>query len=130
LRALLIRHPHIDNILAGRKTWEMRGSRTLVRETVGLIASGSGKVIGVCDLVDCVGPLTEEQFRKNAKKAGIRPSEAQLGWYRQTYAWVLKKPLLLKRPVPYEHPSGAIIWVKLDDKVARNIVKQLPAGRS
>ena len=125
LRALLIRHPHIDKILDGKKTWEIRGSRTLVRETIGLVASGSGTVIGVCDVNDCVGPLTPEQFRKNAKRAGMRPSEAELGYYRQTYAWVLEKPRLLKKPVPYEHPPGAIIWVTLDETVEREILKQL-----
>ena len=82
MRALLIRHPHIDKILEGTKTWEIRGSRTLFRERIALVASGSGTVVGVCDLVDCVGPLTPEQFRTNAKKAGMRPSEAHaaLDW--------------------------------------------------
>lgn len=125
MRALLIRHPHIDNILAGKKKWEIRGSRTSVRETIALVASGSGTVIGVCDLVDCIGPLTANQFRRNAMKAGMRPSEAALGYYRQTYAWVMAKPRRLKQPVPYEHPAGAVIWVKLDCKVEREIRKQL-----
>src|ERR1017187_7955597 len=114
MRALLIRHPWIDMILDGGKTWEIRGSRTSVRCQIALIASGSGTVVGVCDLVDCIGPLTANQFRTNAKKAGMRPSEATLGWYRQTYAWVMAKPRRLKHPVPYEHPSGAVIWVRLD----------------
>ena len=125
LRALLIRHPHIDKILNGKKCWEIRGSRTSVNGQGGLIASGSGTVVGACDLVDCVGPLTAEQFRKNAKKAGMLPSEAELGWYRQTYAWVLENSRMLKRPVPYQHPSGAVIWVRLDAKVERKIRKQL-----
>jgi hypothetical protein len=127
LRALLIRHPWIDLILEGNKSWEMRGSRTSVRETIGLIPSGSGTIIGVCELVECHGPLTAEQFRKNAKKAGMRPSEAKLGWYRQTYAWVLETPRILKRPVPYRHPSGAVIWVKLSGRVERNVLEQLSA---
>jgi hypothetical protein len=100
MRALLIRRPWIDLILGGQKTWEIRGARTAIRGQIGLIASRSGTVIGVCDLVDCVGPLTAEQFRKNAKKAGMRPSEATLGYYRQTYAWVLEKPRLLKQSLP------------------------------
>jgi len=125
LRALLIRHPWIDLILDRKKTWEIRGARTSVRGRIGLIASRSGTVIGVCDLVDCIGPLTAEEFRKNAKKAGMRPSEATLGYYRQTYAWVLEKPRLLKQPVPYQHPSGAIIWVRLGARVEREISKRL-----
>ena len=89
MRALLIRHPHIDKILDCDKTWEIRGSRTNIRGPIALVASGSGTVIGVCELVDCIGPLTANSFRKNAAKAGMRPSEATLGGYRQTYAWVL-----------------------------------------
>ena len=125
MRALLIRHPWIDMILDGGKTWEIRGSRTSVRCQIALIASGSGTVIGVCDLVDCVGPVTAAEFRKNAKKAGMRPSEAVLGYYRQTFAWVVERPLKLKRPVPYEHPPGAIIWVRLGPAVEKEIKAQV-----
>jgi hypothetical protein len=55
----------------------------------------------------------------------MRPSEARLGWYRQTYAWVMGKPRYLKHAVPYQHPSGAVIWVRLDAKVERKILKEL-----
>jgi hypothetical protein len=125
LRALLIRHPHIDKILDGQKTWEIRGSRTNIQGRIALVASGSGKVIGVCNLVESIGPLTASSFRKNAAKAGMRPSEANLGGYRQTYAWVLANPKRLKKPVAYKHPSGAIIWVNLDRGVERKILDQL-----
>jgi hypothetical protein len=59
LRALLIRHPWIDMILDGQ-TWEIRGARTSIGGRIGLIASRSGTVIGICDLIDCIGPLTAE----------------------------------------------------------------------
>src|ERR1700681_3688673 len=98
MRALMIRHPHIDRILEGKKTWEIRRQKTLIRETIGLIASGSGTIIGVCELKDCKGPLTQEQFYENAKKAGILPNQAQLGNWR-LYAWVVKEPRILNRPV-------------------------------
>ena len=32
-RALLVRHPWIDMILDGKKTWEIHGSRTGIKET-------------------------------------------------------------------------------------------------
>jgi hypothetical protein len=105
------------------------GPELTFRETIALIPSRSGTVIGVCDLVDCMGPLTAEQFRKNAKKAGMRPGEAKLGSYRQTFAWLLEKPRMLKWPVPYRHPSGAVIWVRLGGRVEREILEQLPARR-
>lgn len=125
IRALLIRHPWVGMILSGRKIWEIRGSRTAIRGTIGLIPSGSGTIAGVCEIVDCIGPLTAAVFRKNAVKAGMRPSRAPLGRYRKTYAWVLAKPRYLKKPVPYKHPSGAVIWVNLDGKVERAIREQL-----
>jgi predicted kinase len=121
MRALLIRSPHIEKILDGKKIWEIRGSRTDVREQVGLVRSGSGTIIGVCDVVDCIPILTDEQSRRNARKAGSKPSEVSLGYYKNTFAWVLANPQYLKAPVPYKHPTGAIIWVKLDAQVEKAV---------
>jgi hypothetical protein len=121
MRALLIRSPHIEKILDGTKTWEIRGSRTNIRGPIGLIRSRSGMVVGVCDVVDCLGPLTPEQFRKNARKAGLIKSEAELGFYNRTFAWVLANARYLEVPVPYKHPSGAVIWVKLPAQTERSV---------
>uniref|UniRef100_Q027X5 ASCH domain-containing protein n=1 Tax=Solibacter usitatus (strain Ellin6076) TaxID=234267 RepID=Q027X5_SOLUE len=93
-------------ILDGLKTREIRGARTSVRGRVGLIASRSGTVIGVCDLVDCVGPLSADEFRMNAKKAGMKPTEATLGYYCQTFAWVVKNACRLERPLPISTSFG------------------------
>jgi len=90
-----------------------------------LISSGSGAVTGVCDVTDCIGPMTADEYRRNAVKAGHRRGEAELGYYRNTYAWVLANPRHLKKPVSYKHPSGAVIWVTLDMNVARVMRKQL-----
>ena len=122
---MLIRSPYVEMILNGKKTWEIRGSRTSVRGRIGLIRSGSGTVIGVCDVVDCLGPLTAEEFRKNARKPGLKPSEAVLGYYKKTFAWVVANQRWLKAPVPYVHPSGAVIWVKLDAGTERRVKRAL-----
>jgi hypothetical protein len=121
LRALIIRRPWIDHILADTKTWEIRGARTSIRGLIGLIAGGSGTVVGICELIDCVGPLTKSAFRRNAAKAGMRPREAVLGRYRKTYAWVLAKPKRLKKPIAYKHPNGAVIWVILGKAAERAV---------
>jgi len=31
----------------------------------------------------------------------------------------------LSRPLPYRHPPGAVIWVRLDDSVERGILKEV-----
>jgi predicted kinase len=121
MRALFIRSPHIEKILDGKKTWEIRSARTNIREQVGLIRSSSGTVIGVCDVVDCIGPLTEEQLRKNARKAGMNPSYVSLEEGEMKFAWVLANPQYLKAPVPYKPRSGAIIWIKLDAQVEKAV---------
>jgi hypothetical protein len=125
MRALLIRRPWVDAILDGTKVWEIRGSGTAIRGAIGLIPSGSGTIAGICEIVDCIGPVTANMFRKNAVKAGMRPTEAQLGRYQNTYAWVLAKPRYLKLPVPYRHPRGAVIWVSLGGAVEQAIREQL-----
>lgn len=96
-----------------------------MRGTIGLIPSQSGTIIGACDVVDCVGPRSASMFRENAAKAAMLPSEAKLGSYAKTYAWVLANPKYLKKPVPYKHPSGAVIWVCLEESIERAIRRQL-----
>ena len=113
MRGLIIRSRWIDKILAGEKTWEIRGSRTNIRERIALIRGGSGLVVGTCDLVGVAGPLSLKELRANAGKIGIQAGDLRELPYKTTYAWVLSRATHLKKPKPYEHPSGAVIWVKL-----------------
>jgi len=124
LRALIIKKPWVDKILAGTKTWEIRGSRTDIRGTIGLIESRSGNVVGFCEVIDCIGPLTAEEYRRNARRAGMLPAEANLGGYKYTFAWVLANARRFKTPVPYRHPSGAVIWVALDEATERAVKRR------
>ena len=52
MKALIIKKPWIDNILDGKKTWEIRGSKTNIRGQIELIQSGSGLVVGSCEIID------------------------------------------------------------------------------
>jgi ASCH domain len=124
LRALIIKKPWLDKILAGTKTWEIRGSRTNIRGTIGLIESRSGTVVGLCEVVDCVGPLTADEYRRNSRRAGMLPAEANLGGYKNTFAWVLANARRFKTPGSYRHPSGAVIWVTLDEATERAVKRR------
>lgn len=119
MKGLLIRQPWINMILARRKTWEVRGSMTSVRGQIALIQAGSGMVVGVCDLVDVVGPLSMRDFRDSATRHRV----PRKGWshYDRPHAWVLRSARRLRRPVPYTHPPGAVIWVKLTRGVANQV---------
>jgi hypothetical protein len=126
MSALLIRAPYIDWIMDGSKVWEIRGSRTTKLQRIGLIQSGTGKVVGVADLVDVIGPLRRADFISNARKLGPRKSEiSRRSPYARPYAWVLKGARRLKTPVRYKHPSGSIIWVTLGPGVQSAIVRQI-----
>lgn len=115
---LLILKEPLDKILAGTKTWEIRGKPTARRGPIALIESKSGNVVGTCDIVDVFGPLTLAELRRNARRTGFRPKE--LG-YATTYAWVMHNARRLPEPVPYRHPPGAVIWVRLETSVLHRL---------
>jgi hypothetical protein len=114
---LILRDP-LNKILAGTKTWEIRGKATARRGPIALIESKSGTVVGTCDVVDVVGPLSLRELRQNARRTGFRPTTLP---YRTTYAWVVEEAARLRAPVPYQHPAGAVIWVKLKPGVRRRV---------
>jgi hypothetical protein len=121
MKGLVIQSPHIDEILVGNKSWEIRGSRTSVRGPIALIKSGSGLVVGACDLVGVEGPLSLAQLAASIAKHLIPLSAIPAVFHRyheRPYAWVLDHASPLTAPIPYRHPMGAVIWVKLDASVA------------
>ena len=117
-RALVIRSPHIEKVLAGTKTWEIRSCSTNIRGPIGLIRSQSGLVVGTCEVVDVKGPLRYSEFRNNARKWGGNAADVERD-HLSYYAWVLRNAKPFRTPVPYRHPSGAIIWVGLTPKALR-----------
>lgn len=121
MKGLIIDEPWISKILCGEKVWEMRTTATAVRGRIALIRKGSGTVVGTANLVDSIGPLDAIACRAHRDKHGIPPAqdEALLRW---NHAWVLENARPLVCPVPYDHPNGAVIWVKLTEAVAGAMV--------
>lgn len=123
MNGLVIRDPFVTWILEGKKIWEIRGSGTKIRGRIALIKGGSGHVVGTCDLVDVVGPLDLAALRKNGAKINREPREITDLYYANTYAWVLSAAKALPKPLPYEHKSGAVIWVKLSDALSKTLAR-------
>ncbi|MGN8115376.1 ASCH domain-containing protein [Labrys sp. 22185] len=119
----MIREPWISQILMGRKTWELRGTPTKIRGRLALIRSGSGLIIGECQLDDCVGPVGFDTLiatgalssheRDDIEREGHAPYVAVDGVTSKTFAWIVSRPILYSQPVAYNHPSGAITFVDL-----------------
>lgn len=125
-RALIIDEPWIGYILEGKKNWEMRSRNTKIRGWFGLIRKGSGKVVGVANLVEVRDPLS--RLEKIATFGNHRVPESEIRSRkvaRWSIPWVLSDVKPLERPVAYQHKSGAVTWVKLEPEVSKAIAREL-----
>lgn len=111
-RALIVRKEWLDLILDGSKTWELRSRHTNVRGTIGLIEAGSGLVLGATNLVDSIGPLTTEAWRRGVSKHKVPYRGCEQLAKKWNHAWVLEDAKRFDAPIPYLHPKGAVIWVR------------------
>lgn len=114
---LIVRDPYASQLLNGEKIWEIRGRPTQIRGTVVIIKSGTGHAFGTVKLVRVLGPL---QLGDLVDAAELPDAEREqfrvLGLpYRQTFAYIVSNPWWFQDPIPYRHPSGAVIWVNLPD---------------
>lgn len=112
MKGLVVKEPWIDKILDGDKTWEIRGSNTKVRGTIALIKSGTGMIYGTVEIIDShfIGPF---DIVCNKDKHCIQ--NVTIINYDYPHAWVLRNPVKYDKPIPYNHPQGAVIWVNLPD---------------
>jgi len=110
-RALIVAEPWIDLILDGKKILEMRSKNTNIRGRIGLIRKGSGQIEGEVCLTDSVKVNNPEIFSEgNCIDYGLNP---ELKKYN--YAWSLRNQKRYAIPIPYKHPKGAVVWVKVKE---------------
>ena len=107
-------------ILSGKKTWELRSRDTRVRARIALIRKGSGTVIGIADLIATLSKLSRSDLLANMAKHQVPEHEIGAD-FRWNVAWVLEGACPLRKPVPYHHPPGAVIWVNLPREVTAAI---------
>lgn len=112
-RALIVRKEWLDKIFDefDPKLWEMRSTKTNVRGTVGLIEAGTGLIVGSVEISTCYQNKVAPD-RKFIKYHKVEDTELLNKW---CYAWVLSNAKRFDEPIPYTHPKGAVIWVKLDN---------------
>lgn len=110
-RALIVQPCWLSKILSGNKTWEMRSSKTSIRGRVGLIEAGTGLIVGECEIVDALDALPVDEYFDHCEKHMIEPDPYIPS--RWKYPWVIKNAIRYDNPIKYNHPKGAVIWVKL-----------------
>ena len=120
MNGLIIKSPWIDMVLEGTKMWEIRGTNTKIRGPVALIKSGSGKIYGEATIIDSK-ELTLEDYQTSSEFHCVESKDSVQLPYKKTYAWVFEKPKIYKEPLPYKHPTGAVIWVKLPDSIFESL---------
>lgn len=117
--ALIIKGHWLSLIFAEKspKDWEIRGSRTEKRGKILLIESGSGLIVGQTELTGCTG-LDLVDFTYNERHHKIPDSLHNYKLpYPNTFAWQIKNSKRYKEPIPYAHPQGAVIWVKIPAEI-------------
>ena len=115
LRGLIVRDPYATQLLAGEKIWEIRGRPIQIRGLVVIAKAGTGQVYGVANLVRVLGPLElDDLVTAEELPADERDEFRREGLpYDKTYAYVFTKPRRFSRPLDYQHPNGAVTWVRL-----------------
>ena len=125
MKALIIRSKWLDLILDGKKTWELRTRPTKIRGRIALIRAGSGVVEATAELVECLPALDRDQFSRTRTFHGVSPdledAVLESGW---TTPWVLSGVRKLDMPIPYQHPSGAVVWVEVSAVVEESVDSQ------
>lgn len=121
---LIVRKKYADLILAGLKTWELRSTVTSIRGTIAIIISGSGLIYGTVDLLNSFELLPKNRtsylqrpdrcpiLKANQDLHQLEPSEFYLA-DKWNCVFVLENAKRLDDPIPYKHPQGAVVWVKL-----------------
>lgn len=122
---LIVKPKWAELILSGKKTWEIRGSNTSKRGIIGIAESGTGKVFGEVELIDsrrmCFRDFAlhwRKHWLHKADNPDLRAGISELSWealhdiYKTPYIWELRNAKRYDEPKPYNHPKGAVIWVK------------------
>lgn len=115
-RALIVRKQWIDLILSGEKTWEMRSKPTSNKGWIGLIEAGTGLIVGKAFLVSGHEKPSMDDLICNSDKHRVEDMPLLDKW---RYVWQLEQAERFKVPIPYNHPRGAVIWVRLEDQVVQ-----------
>ncbi len=128
LKGLVIAEPWISLILGGKKIWEMRSNATNYRGPLSVIRKGSGTVVGVVDLVNCIPGQHEAEYGASEALHRIptaRHRELAAKW---PVAWVIANARWLSKPVPYRHKKGAQSRVVLSAEESLAVMQSDPSG--
>ena len=111
-RGFRVLEPYASYIVEGKKTWELRRRPTNIRGRVGIVSGD--QVIGSVEIVDSIGPLTQEQLEKHQDKH-LADKEFLKKYARgePLYVWVLSGARKFDKPIPIQIRQGHQTWLNL-----------------
>ncbi len=115
-RGLIIKAEPLEKILSGRKTLELRKKNNKTRGPIALIQKGSGTIVGVANIGECIGPMSYADFVERAYEHDVEANRLRSVYDEgYTIGWKLSKIKRLNTPVTYIHKPGAVTWVTLEE---------------
>ena len=110
-KAIIVKKYWLNLILAGRKTWLIRGRTTLKRGWVHFVESQAGGMLrGRGRLVKCFR-LPADSFHEHYSKHCV--PRLTMVPYDTLYAWVFEDVEEFDKPFYYKHKQGAVTWVNV-----------------
>lgn len=111
MSALVLKEPWATLVVNGKKTIEIRTMTTnKIGKEIYIAKAGTKTLIGKVTITDC-RRLTPEEFQN------LAPQHLALHYSfppgKKIYGWYLKNAHRFPQPIPYKHPQGAQIWVKI-----------------
>lgn len=110
---LIIKKQWLDLIISGKKILEIRGCDTKkIGEKIYLLESGTHRVRGTCKIISTY-PMSCSDWHTEHNKHCVDISYSELKKiYKNPTAWILIDIEPIEDIWYYEHPKGAVIWVK------------------
>jgi hypothetical protein len=124
MKGLIIDETWISMILNGEKVWEMRPRATRHRGPMALVRKGSGLVVGVADLAECLAPLSLDDYAATEALHRVPPERQPEAAQRWPAPWVLHNVRRLPTPVPYRHKFGAQSEIVLSPEEAAAVDRE------
>ena len=114
MSALILKEPWATLVVNGEKTIEIRTMPTnKIGKEIYIAKAGTKTLIGKVTITDC-RRLTPEEFQN------LSPQHLALHYSfppnKKIYGWFLKNAHPFPCPIPYKHPQGAQIWVKIPNQ--------------
>jgi|SaaInl0LU_22_DNA_1037365.scaffolds.fasta_scaffold09909_2 hypothetical protein len=114
--ALIMEHTHLQKIISGEHTWELRTTKFKKSGYIGLVEKGSKQICAYAKIAGYYGPLSKEELKASKSKHGVLAKDYNAKDFKRLNAIELCEVVELPSPINYEHKPGAVIWVKVGEQ--------------